>query len=109
MSIGFKHQKQATPTRQWPDHETIHRAASQIASRSCCCPSRPAVIVLMPPAEGRPDYTDLLLCWHHYRMSRQALDTAGASVTGLDGRPVNGDWPDAVPGSAAPQATADAR
>lgn len=48
------------------------------ASRSCCCPAHPAVVVLIPPSPGRSHRTDLLLCRHHYRASRQALAAAGA-------------------------------
>ena len=50
------------------------------ANRSCCCPAKPAVIALIPPAAGRPHRTDLLLCMHHFRGARQALAAAGASV-----------------------------
>lgn len=98
MSIGFMHQRQAAPAGQRPGEETSAGPGSQFASRSCCCPSHPAVIVLMPPAKGRPHTTDLLLCGHHYRASRRALAAAGATVTDLDGLPVTGDWPDAAPG-----------
>jgi len=53
------------------------------ASRACCCPARPVVRVVMPPAAGRPHDTDLLLCGHHYRVSSQALAAAGATVSEL--------------------------
>jgi len=59
--------------------------AARRAARGCCCPARPVVIAVMPPAPGRPHPTDLLLCGHHYRVSRQALAAAGASVLNLDG------------------------
>jgi hypothetical protein len=36
------------------------------------------VKVLIPPAPGRPHSADLLLCGHHYRLSRGALAAAGA-------------------------------
>ena len=39
--------------------------------------------VIMPPAQGRPGETDLLLCGHHYLVSRHALAAAGASVREL--------------------------
>jgi hypothetical protein len=65
------------------------------ASRACCCPAQPAVMVLMP-APGRPHHTDLLLCRHHYRVSRKALTAAGAIV--LD--------PDDVPEGRQPQGRA---
>jgi hypothetical protein len=38
------------------------------ASRARCCTAPPAVVVLMPPAPGRPHRTDLLLCRHRYRV-----------------------------------------
>ena len=40
----------------------------------------------MPPAAGRPQPVDLLLCGHHYRVSRRALDAAGALVRCLPGK-----------------------
>jgi len=46
--------------------------------RSCCCPSLPVVRVFMPATPARPHTVDLLLCGHHYRVSRQALVATGA-------------------------------
>ena len=51
-----------------------------IADHACCCPARPVVTVMIPPAPGRPHPVDLLLCGHHFRVSRAALQAAGASV-----------------------------
>jgi len=51
-----------------------------VADRACCCPARPVVTVIMPPAPGRPHPVDLLLCGHHFRVSRAALTAAGAVV-----------------------------
>jgi hypothetical protein len=51
-----------------------------VADRACCCPARPVVTVIMPPAPGRPHPVDLLLCGHHFRVSRAALTAAGATV-----------------------------
>ena len=51
--------------------------------RACCCPARPVVRVIMPPIPGRPHAVDLLLCGHHYRISRQVLAAAGATVYDL--------------------------
>ncbi len=65
--------------------------AARLARRACCCPAKPAVIVVMPPTATRPHPTELLLCGHHYRVSRHALDLAGATVLDLLGRPVVGD------------------
>jgi hypothetical protein len=37
---------------------------------------------------------DLLLCGHHYRVSRKSLAAAGATVLDLNGEPVGDDvWP----------------
>ncbi len=49
-----------------------------LAERACCCPARPVVKVLIPPIPGRPHAVDLLLCGHHYRLSRGALEAIGA-------------------------------
>jgi hypothetical protein len=48
--------------------------------RACCCPARPVVTAVIPAALGRPRPADLLLCGHHYRVSRAALHAAGADV-----------------------------
>jgi hypothetical protein len=57
-----------------------------LADRACCCPAWPAVRVIMPATGSCPHEADLLLCAHHYRVSRQALDAAGAVVIELPGR-----------------------
>ncbi len=77
-----------------PAGDAIDWPAVRRADRACCCTARPTVIAVMPPAPGRPRPTDLLLCGHHYRLSRRALAAAGATVLDLDGAPV-GDhaWP----------------
>jgi hypothetical protein len=54
--------------------------------RACCCPAQPLVRVIMPPAARRPNAVDLLLCGHHYRVSRAALAAAGAMVMYLPGK-----------------------
>jgi len=51
-----------------------------VADRACCCPARPVVTVVMPPAPGRPHPVDLFLCGHHFRVSQAALAAAGAAV-----------------------------
>ena len=43
----------------------------------------------MPPSPSLPHCTELLLCGHHYRVSRQALAAAGAVVRELPGTPVD--------------------
>ena len=56
-----------------------------LASRSCCCPASPQVRVVMPPLPNRPHRVDLLLCGHHYRTNRAALQDAGAAAYNKDG------------------------
>ena len=60
--------------------------ALSTAERACCCPAKPAVVVVMPSAAGRDHPTDLLLCGHHYRAARAALAAAGASAFDRSGR-----------------------
>ena len=74
-----------------PGADAIDWHAARQAGRACCCPARPVVVAVMPPGAGRPHPTDLLLCGHHYRVSRQALAAAGATVLDLGGTPVTGD------------------
>jgi len=57
-----------------------------LAERACCCPARAMVQVIMPPSPARPHQTELLLCGHHSRVSRQALAAAGARIRDLPGR-----------------------
>ncbi len=40
----------------------------------------------MPPTAKRPHSVDLLLCGHHYRVSRAALTAAGARIEYLPGK-----------------------
>ena len=70
------------------DHGTPASSAASPADlpgRACCCPAKAVVRVIMPPAQGRPGETDLLLCGHHYLVSRRALAATGASVRELPG------------------------
>jgi hypothetical protein len=53
------------------------------ADRACCCSAWAMVQVVMPPTLARPHRTELLLCGHHYRVSRQTLAAAGATVREL--------------------------
>ena len=46
--------------------------------RACCCPSHPVVRVIMPPTRDRTHPVELLLCGHHFRISRWTLAAAGA-------------------------------
>jgi len=58
-----------------------------VADQACCCVAKAVMRVVMPPAPGRPHETELLLCGHHYRASRQALAAAHARVIELPGTP----------------------
>jgi len=52
-------------------------------------------MVIMPPAHGRQLDTELLLCGHHYRVSKAALASTQATVLDMTGHPVTGyAWPD---------------
>jgi hypothetical protein len=64
----------AIPSRQAP---------AGLTDRACCCAARATIQVIMPPTPARPHRTELLLCGHHYRVSRQALAAAGATVREL--------------------------
>ena len=57
------------------------------AGRACCCAAKAVVQVTMPSTPDRPHRTVLLLCGHHYRVSRQALEAARATVREIPGTP----------------------
>ena len=61
------------------------RPDQRVTSPACCCPAMPVVRVVMPPTAARPHPTDLLLCSHHYRVSRQRLAALNATVQKLPG------------------------
>jgi hypothetical protein len=67
------------------DSHTARPGPPRLADRSCCCPARPVVTVVIPPGPGRPRSADLLLCGHHYLASRAALAAVGASVIDVTG------------------------
>lgn len=56
--------------------------------RACCCPSRPAVRVVLPSTVERDHVVDLLLCWHHYRRSLTRLTSMHARVFDTSGLPL---------------------
>ncbi len=60
---------------------------ADLADRACCCPAQAMVRVILPPTATRPHETELLLCGHHYRVSRQALTAAHAVVCELPWTP----------------------
>jgi len=73
----------STPWRPLDDAIPARESSAGLADRACCCPAMAKVRVIMPPTAARPHRTDLLLCGHHYRVSRQALATAHARVQDL--------------------------
>jgi hypothetical protein len=74
--------------------DTISDSAAAVAGPACCCPANPVVRVVMPAIAARPHPTELLLCGHHYRVSREALAAGGVTVTELRGP--SGSPPDAL-------------
>ena len=65
--------------------DTIDASGPVILGPACCCPANPVVRVIMSATAARPHRTELLLCGHHYRVSRQALAAANATVIELSG------------------------
>ena len=79
--------------------------SSDSVGRACCCPARPAVRIVMPPGPSRRCSTELLLCGHHYRVSRAALAAARAVVSELPGTPQDiASWIGLEPADGQPQA-----
>ena len=62
-----------------------HGPAASLTDQACCCVARAVVRVVMPPTADRAHETELLLCGHHYRVSRAVLAAAHASVHELAG------------------------
>lgn len=72
-----------TLARQRPAGETTEGDWAwplAFADRACCCAARPVVVVVMPSTPTRQYPMDLLLCNHHYNLSRAALVAKGAAV-----------------------------
>jgi hypothetical protein len=61
--------------------DSIQAPTVAAVTRACCCPARAVVRVVMPPTAARRHETDLLLCSHHYRVSREALAAAHATAS----------------------------
>lgn len=79
--------KRSPQTEETPALDDFRFTDPSVPVRSCCCPARPAVKVMMPPTASRADAVDLWLCGHHYRASIPALAAAGASVEDLTATP----------------------
>ena len=67
------------------DDPAVWPGPPAVGDRACCCPAKPVVRVVMPAAPARPHPVDLLLCGHHYRVSRDALAVAGAVIVDQTG------------------------
>ena len=63
-----------------PEDRAAWSGPPDLGDRACCCPARPVVRVLIPPAPARRHSVDLLLCGHHYRASCAALAAVGAVI-----------------------------
>jgi hypothetical protein len=94
MNTKFPHQSYSRDASPGPMDDILGEKYPPTASRACCCPARPVVRVVMPPTATRRHAVDLLLCGHHYRVSRQALAAAGATVSEL--REMAGNRPTAL-------------
>jgi len=77
--------RKVNPADAAADGQAARPGPPSLADRSCCCPARPVVTVVIPPGPGRPRSADLLLCGHHYLASRAALAAVGASVIDVTG------------------------
>ena len=71
--------------RSASDASAPRTAPGSVAGRACCCPTKAVVRVIMPATAARPHETDLLLCGHHYRVSRRALTEKRAVIVELPG------------------------
>jgi len=83
LQVGTERAATCTPPRRYAD-------------RACCCAAKPAVIVIIPAGNGRRAPTDLLLCGHHYRVSRNELAARGATLLDVNGYPLATAWPEPV-------------
>ena len=86
MNARFPHPANGGSSPPARIHDDTVEARQAFATGSaCCCPARPVVRVVMPSTATRPHRTELLLCGHHYRVSRRALAAVNATVTELPG------------------------
>jgi hypothetical protein len=74
MNGWFRHRASEPP----PETPAGAVTSFPVTENACCCPARPAVRVVMPATATRPHPVELLLCNHHYRLGRAALQAAGA-------------------------------
>ena len=69
---------------------TQPRTAIRAQERSCCCSAPPRFRVVVPAGADRARPTDLLLCGHHYRASKDALERLHVAVFDQDGALIAG-------------------
>ena len=69
-----------------PPDDMLPGSPTWLEDRACCCPAQPVVRVIIPPSAQRPHSVDLLLCGHHYRVSRRTLTAARARIEYLPGK-----------------------
>jgi hypothetical protein len=69
-----------------PQDDVLRSSPAWREDRACCCPAQPVVRVIMPTPSRRRHSVDLLLCGHHYRVSRPALAAARARIEYLPGK-----------------------
>lgn len=88
MKPRFPHRssEENPPGRDVPLDDCLPALPPWRGERACCCPAQPVVRTIMAPAAQRWHSVDLLLCGHHYRVSRRALAAAGARIEYLPGK-----------------------
>jgi hypothetical protein len=74
-----------SPLPACPPLDDAIPAREALVGSADCCLAKATVRVTMPPTAARPHQSDLLLCGHHYRVSRPALAAANAVVRTLPG------------------------
>jgi hypothetical protein len=68
----------------FPMDELLPAPAPTITTMQAdCCIAAAAYLIVLPATPGRPHATELMLCGHHFRTSRDALRKANA--TAFDG------------------------
>jgi len=82
-SLNPPARNRSTTMRPLDDAIPPREASAGLTDRACCCAARAMVQVTVPPTAARPHRTELLLCGHHYRVSRQALAAGRATVREL--------------------------
>lgn len=65
--------------------------------RADCCPGRAAFRIVFPPAGSASPRRELLLCAHHFRTGRAALERTAAAVFDAQDRLVGSYRPDTAP------------